>query len=100
MDRDKRWDRVQIALKGLVLGKGETSEDPVAAIQEKYENGETDEFFRPIIVSGDEGRLKGTFNEAQSNRFSMLNGPYRRRYLLLLQLPRRPCSRDHPPPRR
>jgi len=59
MDRDKRWDRVQIALKGLVSGEGEASEDPVATIKEKYEKGETDEFFKPIIVGGDEGRLKG-----------------------------------------
>lgn len=58
MDRDRRWDRVQIALKGLVLGKGEISEDPVAAIEEKYENGETDEFFKPVVIGGDEGRLK------------------------------------------
>lgn len=59
MDRDKRWDRVQVALKGLVSGDGEPTDDPVAKIQERYGQGETDEFLKPIIVSGDEGRLKG-----------------------------------------
>ncbi|PWW75766.1 hypothetical protein C7212DRAFT_324211 [Tuber magnatum] len=58
MDRDKRWERVKVALEGLVLGRGETSKDPVAAIKAKYEQGETDEFLKPIIVSGEEARIK------------------------------------------
>lgn len=59
MDRDKRWERVELALKGLVLGEGEASSDPVATIKERYEKGENDEFLKPIIVNGDAGRIKG-----------------------------------------
>ena len=59
MDRDKRWERVKIAVDGLVKGEGEKAEDPVAAIEARYEQGETDEFLKPIILS-DEGRIKGT----------------------------------------
>lgn len=58
MDRDKRWDRVEIGMKGLVLGEGEDSTDVVATIKERYEKGETDEFLKPIIVGGDENRIK------------------------------------------
>ncbi|TPX18196.1 uncharacterized protein E0L32_002705 [Thyridium curvatum] len=58
MDRDKRWERIEIAMKGLVQGEGEASEDPVKTVKERYEKGETDEFLKPIIVGGDEGRLK------------------------------------------
>jgi len=58
MDRDKRWERVEVALKGLVCGEGEISEDPVATINSKYKQDETDEFLKPIIVSGDEARIK------------------------------------------
>ncbi|KAK3990888.1 BPG-independent [Cladorrhinum sp. PSN332] len=58
MDRDKRWERVEIALKGLILGEGEASEDPVKTVKERYEKGENDEFLKPIIVGGDEGRIK------------------------------------------
>ncbi|EOO01975.1 putative -bisphosphoglycerate-independent phosphoglycerate mutase protein [Phaeoacremonium minimum UCRPA7] len=58
MDRDKRWDRVELALKGLVLGEGEESTDPVATVKERYEKGENDEFLKPIIVGGDEARIK------------------------------------------
>ena len=62
MDRDKRWDRVKIAVEGLVHGKGETAEDGdyVKAIKARYEKDETDEFLKPIIVNGDAGRIKGT----------------------------------------
>ncbi|KAI1016835.1 hypothetical protein LB504_006840 [Fusarium proliferatum] len=61
MDRDKRWDRLEIALKGLVLGEGEASEDPVATVKARYERGgdlDRDEFLTPIIVGGDERRIK------------------------------------------
>ena len=58
MDRDKRWDRVEIGMKGLVLGEGEASTDPVKTMQERYDQGETDEFFKPIIVHGAEARIQ------------------------------------------
>ncbi|KAI0352207.1 cofactor-independent phosphoglycerate mutase [Trametes cingulata] len=58
MDRDKRWERVKIAVDGLVKGEGETAEDPVKAIEERYKKDETDEFLKPIIVNGDAGRIK------------------------------------------
>ncbi|KAK3346790.1 BPG-independent [Lasiosphaeria hispida] len=58
MDRDKRWERVELALKGMILGEGEKSDDPVKTIKERYEKGENDEFLKPIILNGDEGRIK------------------------------------------
>ncbi|KAI1339751.1 BPG-independent [Xylariaceae sp. FL0016] len=58
MDRDKRWERVELALKGIVLGEGEASTDPVKTIKERYEKGENDEFLKPIIVGGDDARIK------------------------------------------
>ncbi|KAI9021621.1 2,3-bisphosphoglycerate-independent phosphoglycerate mutase [Phycomyces nitens] len=57
MDRDKRWERVQIAFDALTEGKGTKADDPVKAIEERYEAGETDEFLKPIILS-DEGRIR------------------------------------------
>lgn len=59
MDRDKRWERVTTGLKGVVLGEGEESDDPVATIKERYSKGETDEFLKPIIVGGKERRIQG-----------------------------------------
>ena len=59
MDRDKRWDRVEIGMKGVVTGEGEDSSDPVATIEERYSKGENDEFLKPIIVGGKERRVQG-----------------------------------------
>lgn len=56
-----RWERVKIAVDGLVSAQGETSSDPVATIRKRYEIDETDEFFKPIIVGGDETRIKGEY---------------------------------------
>lgn len=64
MDRDKRWERVELAMKGLVLGEGEASEDPVKTVKERYEKGENDEFLKPIVVGGDEGRIKGEYSSS------------------------------------
>ncbi|KAK4218404.1 BPG-independent [Rhypophila decipiens] len=58
MDRDKRWERVKVALGGMILGEGEESSDPVKTIKGRYEKGENDEFLKPIIVGGEERRIK------------------------------------------
>ncbi|KAF7943241.1 hypothetical protein EAE96_011171 [Botrytis aclada] len=58
MDRDKRWDRVEVALSGLCNGEGEESSDPVKTIKERYEKGENDEFLKPIILGGKEARIQ------------------------------------------
>lgn len=59
MDRDKRWERVEVALKGMCVGEGEGSSDPAKTIQERYEKGENDEFLKPIIIGGKEARVQG-----------------------------------------
>ena len=58
MDRDKRWGRVEVGLKALVLGEGEASSDPVATMKERYSKNETDEFIKPIILNGKEARIQ------------------------------------------
>lgn len=58
MDRDKRWERVKIAVDGLVKGEGEEAVDIVQAIEDSYKKDLTDEFLKPLIVNGDEGRIK------------------------------------------
>lgn len=52
MDRDKRWERIQIAYEALVDGKGELRDDPISAIDEVYQKHQTDEFIRPILFKG------------------------------------------------
>ncbi|KAF9925715.1 hypothetical protein FBU30_004581 [Linnemannia zychae] len=51
MDRDKRWERVKIAVDGCVSGVGEKATDPVQAIEDNYSKDVTDEFLKPIIIN-------------------------------------------------
>lgn len=51
MDRDKRWERTRAAYDLIVSGKGKKTNNPVAAIQESYDNEVTDEFIKPIVVT-------------------------------------------------
>ena len=52
MDRDNRWERVELAYRALVHGQAETrTDDPVAALERSYEAGLTDEFVKPIVVT-------------------------------------------------
>jgi len=52
MDRDQRWDRTEKALDAIVSGKGETAEDPIAAVRASYDSGVTDEFIVPTVIEG------------------------------------------------
>jgi 2,3-bisphosphoglycerate-independent phosphoglycerate mutase len=52
MDRDKRWDRTRLAYDAMVHGRGIEAPDPVTAIQQAYDAGETDEFVKPRIIAG------------------------------------------------
>jgi 2,3-bisphosphoglycerate-independent phosphoglycerate mutase len=51
MDRDRRWDRTELAYRAIVDGKGTTVTDPINAIREAYESGKTDEFMLPVVVT-------------------------------------------------
>lgn len=50
MDRDKRWERVELAYKALVKGEGQKATDALAAIEQSYAKGITDEFIQPTII--------------------------------------------------
>jgi 2,3-bisphosphoglycerate-independent phosphoglycerate mutase len=58
MDRDKRWERVKVAYDLLISGEGKQSTDLVAAMQESYDEGITDEFIKPINNASVDGTIK------------------------------------------
>ncbi|MEY3052043.1 MAG: hypothetical protein RLY31_1828 [Bacteroidota bacterium] len=60
MDRDKRWERVKVAYDMLVKGIGELTEDGLAKVRERYANGETDEFLKPIVCTDGAGHPLAT----------------------------------------
>src|SRR6201984_524259 len=56
MDRDNRWERIELAYRALVHGEAETRMDnPIAALQRSYEAGVTDEFIKAIVVTKGSG---------------------------------------------
>jgi 2,3-bisphosphoglycerate-independent phosphoglycerate mutase len=58
MDRDKRWDRIQLAYDLLVGGAADRSASTgEEAARGAYERDETDEFIKPVLV-GDEARIR------------------------------------------
>jgi 2,3-bisphosphoglycerate-independent phosphoglycerate mutase len=53
MDRDKRWDRVQLAWDAIVEAKAEyRAATGVAALEDAYARGENDEFVLPTVIEG------------------------------------------------
>lgn len=63
MDRDKRWERIKEAYDLIVYGKGKATTDILAAMQESYDEGVTDEFMKPIVVTDSSGKPVGTLQE-------------------------------------
>ena len=58
MDRDKRWERVKLAYDAMAKGEGEKATDALAAIEQSYAAGITDEFIKPTsIVAEDQQPL-------------------------------------------
>jgi len=56
MDRDNRWERIQLAYNAMVHGEAEShSSDPVAALSASYESGVTDEFVKPVVITDGAG---------------------------------------------
>ena len=50
MDRDNRWDRVELAYKAMVCGEGLTAESGVEAVENSYAEDKTDEFVVPTVI--------------------------------------------------
>lgn len=53
MDRDKRWDRVELTYRALVDGKGKKADSAMKGIQASYKEEIYDEFVVPFVVEED-----------------------------------------------
>ena len=68
MDRDNRWDRVELAYNAMVKGEGETAECGPCAVQASYDAEKTDEFVLPTVIVKD-GAPVATIKDNDSIRF-------------------------------
>lgn len=51
MDRDKNWDRIKLAYDALAKGEGNRRDSAAGAIQASYDEGKTDEFVMPTVIT-------------------------------------------------
>ncbi len=65
MDRDNRWDRVELAYNALTKGEGVKGTDAAAAVQASYDDGKTDEFVLPTVMEK-EGRPVAVVSDKDS----------------------------------
>jgi 2,3-bisphosphoglycerate-independent phosphoglycerate mutase len=66
MDRDNRWERVEQAFRAITAGEGVLVSDPVQAMEQAYQNGETDEFILPRLLTGETGIPLGTIKDGDA----------------------------------
>ena len=57
MDRDNRWERVELAYNAMVLGEGEKASSAVEAMENSYHDNKSDEFVLPVVVN-ENGKIK------------------------------------------
>lgn len=65
MDRDNRWERVQLAYDALTHAKGETAATAIQCMEKTYAAGVNDEFVLPTIILKD-GKPTATINAKDS----------------------------------
>lgn len=63
MDRDKRWERVRLAYDLLVHGIGTSARNVISSLQSSYNEDVTDEFIKPVVVTGEDGNPIATIKE-------------------------------------
>ena len=66
MDRDKRWERVQQAYNLLVKGEGAAFTSAAEGIKASYEADVTDEFIKPIVITGADGQPLAKIEEGDA----------------------------------
>ena len=82
MDRDKRWDRVELAYNAIVCGEGVNEPDTVKAVEDSYAADVSDEFVKPVVCRPD-----GIINEGDSVIFMNFRPDRAREITWALNLP-------------
>ena len=59
MDRDNRWERVQLAYEAMIHGKGLHADTATDAVAQSYARNEVDEFIKPTVIGDYKGMQDG-----------------------------------------
>src|SRR6266545_3936830 len=86
MDRDKRWDRLEVAWRALTRGEGTLVDDLADAVERNY--GElTDEFVKPLLRRGPDGKPKPILRDGDACFFYNFRADRARQLTLALHAP-------------
>ena len=67
MDRDKRWERTHLAYDAIVNGKAERrTQSATRSIEQSYSEQVTDEFIKPVVVTGADDVPVGPIRDGDS----------------------------------
>ncbi|NTW04631.1 MAG: 2,3-bisphosphoglycerate-independent phosphoglycerate mutase [Peptococcaceae bacterium] len=66
MDRDKRWERVELAYLALTAGQGPKFSSAEEAVSASYSREESDEFVKPSVITDLGGRPLGIIGPGDS----------------------------------
>ena len=68
MDRDKKWDREKKAFDAMVKGNAEGGRwvDAIQGVKQSYNNGVTDEFIVPFVVTDNKGESLATIRDGDA----------------------------------
>lgn len=69
MDRDRRWDRTEVAYNAITSGEGTLAGNPINAIKKAYLEGNSDEFITPIVIGDKKGKPIGSVSDGDSMIF-------------------------------
>lgn len=59
MDRDKKWDRIELATDAVLFAKGDKKKDYQSLIADSYDENITDEFVKPCVIGNYQGFEEG-----------------------------------------
>jgi 2,3-bisphosphoglycerate-independent phosphoglycerate mutase len=97
MDRDKRWDRLEVAWKMLTRGEGKVVDDLAAAVEAAYSGANnadgkdlTDEFVKPLVMRGPDGKALATLRDGDACFFWNFRADRARQLTLALHAPEFP----------
>ena len=66
MDRDNRWERIQLAYNLLTKGQGSTTKNISQSIEDSYQDRVTDEFIKPIVCVDDKDQPLAIIQEGDA----------------------------------
>lgn len=71
MDRDNRWDRIQLAYDAMTLGEGQQyTSSAIEALEQAYQRGEDDEFVQATVITAADGTPKGAIEDGDTVIFA------------------------------